>query len=357
MAKLVLHGSVAGSILVSLALVAVSACSSSSDDGTSSDGSQAGTSQVGTGDDDSTSTTSGGGGSLAPTGGSGTHVGYASSGADSSGSTSPTGGTSSNTTGSGGTETDPGLGWAGGDQIPITTTKALDCGGSGCQCNNGIDDDGDGLIDGFDTECVSPYDNDEGTFATGIPGDNSDPKWQDCFFDGNSGAGDDGCRYSTKCLTGELPMTDPDCTVTQDCIDFCAPMTPNGCDCFGCCEVTDHEGVEHFVFVTGACSTDKLDDPKTCIPCTQSDQCGNECGECELCPGMTPQDLPASCTPPPQDDGAAGAGGTDGAGGAAGAPPDVPNYTCDNGMPVCALDIPCQDGQFCMNGCCMWMGL
>src|SRR6185295_8929281 len=89
-------------------------------------------------------------------------------------------------------------------------------GGTGCgstQCTNCKDDDGDGKIDGADLECTGAADNDEGSFATGIPGDNRDPKWQDCFFDGNSGAGDDGCRYSTDCLTGDLPMTDKNCIV------------------------------------------------------------------------------------------------------------------------------------------------
>jgi hypothetical protein len=72
--------------------------------------------------------------------------------------------------------------------------KANYCGAGGCACNNGLDDDGDGLIDAADPECVGAMDNDESSFATGMPGDNRDPKWQDCFFDGNSGAGDDRLR-------------------------------------------------------------------------------------------------------------------------------------------------------------------
>src|ERR1700753_3665886 len=61
--------------------------------------------------------------------------------------------------------------------------KANYCPATGCACSNGIDDDGDGLADADDPECVGPNDNDEATFATGMPGDNKDPKWQDCFFD------------------------------------------------------------------------------------------------------------------------------------------------------------------------------
>ncbi|HTV23935.1 MAG TPA: hypothetical protein VMG12_34830, partial [Polyangiaceae bacterium] len=87
--------------------------------------------------------------------------------------------------------------------VSMTPSGILLCGSEPCACNNGIDDDGDGTVDGFDIECTGGIDNDEGSFATGIPGDNRDPKWQDCFFDGNSGHGDDRCRYPTACLTGE----------------------------------------------------------------------------------------------------------------------------------------------------------
>ena len=67
------------------------------------------------------------------------------------------------------------------------------------QCSDGNDNDGDGKIDYDDPECVGPLDNDESSFATGIPGDNMDACKQDCFFDGNSGAGDDHCDWQLKC--------------------------------------------------------------------------------------------------------------------------------------------------------------
>ena len=67
------------------------------------------------------------------------------------------------------------------------------------QCSNCLDDDGDGLADWQDPECAVPLDNDEGSFATGISGDNVDACKQDCFFDGNSGQGDDGCNWNLKC--------------------------------------------------------------------------------------------------------------------------------------------------------------
>src|SRR5689334_12169587 len=50
------------------------------------------------------------------------------------------------------------------------------------QCTDGLDNDHDGLTDYFDPECIGVLDDNESTFATGIPGDNVDPCKQDCFF-------------------------------------------------------------------------------------------------------------------------------------------------------------------------------
>ena len=63
------------------------------------------------------------------------------------------------------------------------------CNGTVYACGDGEDNDGDGLVDNMDTECMGPCDDDESSFATGIPGDNMDCKKQDCFFDGDSGGG------------------------------------------------------------------------------------------------------------------------------------------------------------------------
>ncbi len=233
-----------------------------------------------------------------------------------------------------------------GGAVNMGGTLAADlCGDAGCVCNNGIDDDDDGLIDGLDPECTGPLDNDEGSFATGIPGDNRDPKWQDCFFDGNSGAGDDDCRYHTDCLTGDKPLTDKDCALTDACIEFCAPRTPNGCDCFGCCTVQVDANTSVDILTGTSCSLDSAQDAKACPPCVKSAECGNTCGRCELCPGKTIADLPADCGP---DTGAGGA--PSGAGGA----PGGPGYTCDGGEQVCGPDLPgCQMGSYCSLGCCI----
>ena len=239
-------------------------------------------------------------------------------------------------------------GGSGGTTIGGTTATEL-CGDAGCTCSNGNDDDGDGLIDGFDPECTGAFDNDEGSFATGIPGDNRDPKWQDCFFDGNSGAGDDGCRYHTDCLTGDKAATDRDCKLTDACIKFCAPLTPNGCDCFGCCTVQLPGGGSADILTGSDCSLDKAGDADACPPCTKSAQCGNTCGRCELCPGKTVADLPDDCGATGGGGGTTSTGGTTGTGGSGN-----PGYTCDNGEQVCGSGRPgCALGYYCSLGCCL----
>jgi hypothetical protein len=243
-------------------------------------------------------------------------------------------------------------GWQPDLPFEVNDAGQVLCGTEPCQCSDGIDNDLDGQIDGFDIECTGPYDDDESSFATGIPGDNRDPVWQDCFFDGNSGAGDDGCRYKTGCMTGELPQSDPDCQLSTQCINFCAKYAPNGCDCFGCCEVyPEGESNPIFVQIGNSCSDDKFDDPVACPQCIPSTQCGNECGECELCGGKTIADLPASCSTPGTDMG--GGGGTD-MGGTDMGGPGGPGYTCDGGEQVCSSTNRCTAAdEYCAQGCCI----
>lgn len=247
------------------------------------------------------------------------------------------------------------------------------CGTAECQCADGIDNDDDGVIDGLDGECTGPFDDDEGSFSTGIPGDNRDPKWQDCFFDGNSGAGDDGCRYHTDCITGEAtPESDPNrCEVSDECVEFCEPLTPPGCDCFGCCTV-ESDTMSLTVLIGDSCTTEDLDDETKCPTCTPTEQCQNECGECEICVGKGIEDLPESCSddPPPGGGGNGSGGGTSmggsGTGGSSmagsssggstsmggGGSTNPPPNTCDNGRPSCATNDDCAVGNFCSFGCC-----
>jgi len=296
------------------------------------------------------STTSGTGGT-ATTGGAGHGGGgTGTTGAGGSGATTGGGGSGGgvSTTGSGGLTGGAG-GTAGGGVISKVGVT---------QCNDGIDNDGDGLIDLADPECTGPYDNDEGTFATGIPGDNMDACKQDCFFDGNSGMGDDGCLWQLQCdplsqepkceysasYVSQHPTT---CSISssqsQHCVDYCRPLTPNGCDCFGCCTVP---GVDHPIRLDSTCKTvADFGDATKCPACTQVTQCLNTCGHCELCLGKTT--LPADC---------ATGGGTDGGSSGDGGAHDggTPVPQCDPGIQPCGPGLPgCPESAGCITGCCI----
>jgi hypothetical protein len=218
------------------------------------------------------------------------------------------------------------------------TAETILCNNKLCECNNGIDDDNDSTIDGFDPECTGPFDDDESSFATGKSevGKNI---CQDCFFDNNSGHGDDGCQYHSDCLLGNSPSAiassecPTDCTVTDQCIDTCLPRTPNGCDCFGCCEVTKEDKSRITVRIVETCSLAVIDDPDACPRCVQSQDCRNECGLCELCPGKPIEALPGLCKDKLEETGT--------------------GYSCDQGEQVCSATIPCKDNEYCYQGCCL----
>jgi hypothetical protein len=296
---------------------------------------------------------------LACSGGDGTAAAGSTAGQVGAGSGAGAAGGASGTTGSGASGVGGQLTGDGGFVVPGTAgdgwtapTSILELCDGPCQCSDGIDNDDDGTVDGFDVECVSAGDNDEGSFATAIPGDNMDPTWQDCFFDGNSGGGDDGCRYHTGCLTGDKALSDKDCELADKCIDFCKPLTPNGCDCFGCCEIRDADGKVHAVLTTATCDEDNLAGCTACVPAVD---CENKCGECELCPGKTVDDLPETCQaqPPVAGSGGSTAGTTGGTAGTGTTEPPPPGYTCDGGEQVCSSTGDCSANTFCSFGCCL----
>jgi hypothetical protein len=222
---------------------------------------------------------------------------------------------------------------------------------SGAQCSNCKDDDEDGRIDGFDPECTGASDDDESSFSTGIPGDNKDEVMQDCFFDGDSGGGNDGCDVHICCLLGATTVAE--CTIganrydpkscpppigTQalpaSCIEKCGKLTPPGCDCFGCCTICNPDTNECKDIILNpvdsmGCTLTTLGDPTKCLACEKNAQCGNStCGgdTCVLCPGQDPSDLPPSC-----------GGATE----------------CPIGTIACTDDGMCGDLAYCANGCCI----
>jgi hypothetical protein len=231
----------------------------------------------------------------------------------------------------------PGLDAAPDGAPPLVVSEAgiVFCGEAPCACSNGEDDDNDGEIDGFDGECTGPYDQDEATFATGEV-KQGNPFCGDCFFDGNSSSNDDGCVIATACSeTGSAenaPGACANCEPSPVCVNTCLPRTPNGCDCFGCCEVEGTTGTLAILLVD-TCSIADLEDVSKCPRCLPSPDCKNPCGTCELCPGKTLADLPPNC--------AAGGG---------------PGFSCDQGD-LCSPQLPCPTGSYCGQGCCQPIAL
>jgi hypothetical protein len=203
------------------------------------------------------------------------------------------------------------------------------CGKHVCACSNQEDDDLDRFADGFDDECTGAFDDDEASLGTGgIKIGNA--QCANCFFGGHPGLSEDPCRISVSCLQGGLPQRVPascsTCDPSTECVDSCLARTPNGCDCFGCCEVRLQNGSVVKVMLAAECSIEG-NLVQGCQACVPNEACFNECGPCELCPGKTLADLPDEC----QREG---------------------GVACE-GSPVCAPENPCDLGQWCGFGCCL----
>ena len=236
---------------------------------------------------------------------------------DGGGTTKDGGGDGGGTTkDGGGTTKDGGSGTSDWFSIPDAANPGNmgTCFGKVYACGDGKDNDGDKLIDASDPECTGPCDNDEGSFELKIPGVNVDPCKQDCYWDNNSGNGNDKCDWSHKCdpknpgATLKPPCVyDPKYNKCNDpappqCLKNCLPITPNGCDCFGCCEIYTPKGKYKETVFLGSGSSCTVKTPQNCRACTQVTACLNQCGTCELCLGKTISDLPPSCFKPPGTD-------------------------------------------------------
>lgn len=263
------------------------------------------------------------------------------------------------------------------------------CQGKTYQCGNCMDDDGDGRIDSEDPDCLGPCDNSENGLDPAIPGGNNTKCKMDCYFDADTGQGNDNCYWDHGCDPTKVNGTpSPEtacaynatmgvgggltCTTAQQmqaatCKSYCGPLTPNGCDCFGCCFLgpqakVNTDGTKTGVWLgsydasgNSTCTTKDVADPAKCHPCQMVASCEKSCGRCQLCIGK--DTLPADCFPSPPD--MAGqpprdmAGQDLSTGGGTSDPTLCPASLCTNnqpcGLPGCA---PCQAGWYCLTGCC-----
>jgi hypothetical protein len=271
--------------------------------------------------------------------------------------------------GTGGTAGTIGGGGTGGATAGCHPITCAD--GKAMLCGDCIDNDGDGFVDDKDPECLGPCDDTEGPILlTGTPGETGNQCGADCYFDSGNGSGFGECKWDRRCDPLE-PKVDPSgdnpqclfdadwvaspqgqnaCPETQDalCEQTCGPLTPNGCDCFGCCTFPELNGGYIFLGSAtkadgGTCTLNDLDDPELCKPCTPAGNCLNTCERCEICLGKTT--IPPDCFPGTGGSGGMGGGGTGGDGG---------GMRCPVGKQACGLpgDPACPLSTFCLTGCC-----
>lgn len=258
-------------------------------------------------------------------------------------------------------------------QVPDGGTRICyqaTCQGKLYQCGNCMDDDGDGKIDADDPDCLGACDNSENGLSLAIPGANNAPCKQDCYFDQDTGSGNDNCYWDHSCdptkvngqpspetscaynagtnLGGGLTCTTAQQMQSKICKDFCGPLTPNGCDCFGCCAIgPQSDGSTKGIWLGStdtagnpSCTLNNLGDPAKCHPCQIVPTCFKSCGRCQLCIGK--DTLPADCYQ-------SGGGTTDG-GTPVACPPGLCTYGQACGVSGCG---PCKPGFYCITGCCV----
>lgn len=252
--------------------------------------------------------------------------------------------------------------------------KAL-CAGKQYACGDCLDNDGDGKVDADDPNCLGPCHNSESSLSLNIPGANNAPCKADCYFDQDTGAGNDDCQWDHRCdvnsvapnyypegsqckydatykITSTLTCSGAVAGQSKTCHDICDKLTPNACDCFGCCaigpqaDVAQNRGIWLGSTDTNgnpSCTLATAGDPAKCKVCQIVTSCFKPCGRCQLCLGKT--DLPADCFP-------TGGGTSDG--GMTGTP-TCPASLCPTGGQPCGLAgcNPCAAGNYCVTGCCI----
>lgn len=249
------------------------------------------------------------------------------------------------------------------------------CQGKVYQCGDCIDNDLDCGVDTIsDKDCLGPCQDNEKGFHGDISGQgHGNCAAVDCYFDQDSGSGNDHCAWDYSCdpnavapnyypsgdskctctPTGISPPPVPNCSgsncstlyntqpagcwsTTDPTQNYCGALTPNGCDCFGCCTVP---GVSYPIFIGsegkantttpysndgGLCALDVKNDPTKCHPCLQVASCLNTCALCEICVGKPLPD------------------------------PSCSQQSCPVGQQLCGgnTGLTCPAGYFCLTGCC-----
>ncbi len=231
------------------------------------------------------------------------------------------------------------------------------CQGKTYACGDCLDNDNDCKVDSQDPHCIGTCSNNETGFKGEISGQNNAACKMDCYFDQDSGAGNDDCHWDHRCdpngpqasdgcaydpnhkFPGNKSCTDYFNAQSAQCAGnmssptpatgYCGPLVPNGCDCFGCCVFPQvsypvYLGSSQSTQSPGTCNMNTLNDPTKCKQCVQVPSCLNTCGNCELCVGKPT--LPPECT----------------------------EQTCPAGKQKCGLpgQSPCPSGQYCVTGCC-----
>lgn len=238
------------------------------------------------------------------------------------------------------------------------TCHVVRCMNHTLECGDCIDNDGDGKTDSQDIECLGPCDNTEGPeLNAGVGGELGGPACaSDCYWDYGNGTGNDHCYWDHRCdplaVAPDYPPEGSQCEYdpglvgqaqicpspqSADCLSFCLPLTPNGCDCFGCCTFPELEGLgpngeEGYIWIgkfdsnnIGTCTLAELTDVTQCPPCTPVLDCLNPCGPCEICVGHP--EIEPWCNDEDR---------------------------CPPGVQWCGLpdDPPCPEGFYCITGCC-----
>ncbi|HEU5076334.1 MAG TPA: hypothetical protein VFU02_19210 [Polyangiaceae bacterium] len=259
--------------------------------------------------------------------------------------------------------TPAGQGGAGGVDTTVTSVTTSSGGSAGaseciprsCQsgppyeCGNCEDDDQDGFIDSEDPDCLGPCHNSESLYFGNIPGQDGGNCERECYFDSDAGVGNDDCRWNMRCDerepepdecpydeagVGSPPVSCEEAfgAPSQKCLDTCLPLVPNGCDCFGCCQIF---GAPTPVWLGSevdgqpSCDRGNVANPERCRPCTLNTECFNPCDECEICVGKP--EPPPNCgnSEMPQE-----------------CPPTAPVGCGLPGQSGCSVD------YYCITGCC-----